>query len=129
MVSYLVLDDSSVIRKVARRIIEDMGCHVMDAADGAEAMQICRHSMPDAIIVDWVMPNMSGTEFIIEFKAKFGQVAANTQLIYCTHEMNIPEMAKAKRAGATHFIMKPFNKQILRKKLAEIRGTQVEQAA
>jgi two-component system chemotaxis response regulator CheY len=129
MVSYLILDDSSVIRKVARRIIEDMGYHVMDAADGSEAMQICRHSMPDAIIVDWIMPNMSGTEFITDFKVNFGQAADNTQLIYCTHEMNIPEMAKAKRAGATHFIMKPFNKQILEKKLTEFRNTQVEQAA
>jgi two-component system chemotaxis response regulator CheY len=129
MVSYLILDDSNVIRKVARRIIEDLGCQVTDAADGFEAMQICRHGMPDAIIIDWIMPNMSGTEFIAEFKATFGQVAPNTKLIYCTHEMNIPEMAKAKRAGATHFIMKPFNKQILKEKLTGICITQIEEAA
>ena len=129
MVSYLVLDDSSVVRKVARRIIEDMGCHVTDAEDGAEALHLCVHSMPDVIIVDWILPGMSGTEFIIDFKARFGQEAANTLLVYCTHEMNIPAMAKAKRAGATHFILKPFNKQILSQKLYNIVNSRVERAA
>ncbi len=129
MVNYLIVDDSSIVRKVARRIIEDMGCKVWDAENAQEAMQICRHDMPDAIIVDWTMPGMSGTEFIIEFKARFGQTAANTLLIYCTHEMNIPAMAKAKRAGATHFIMKPFNKKILSRKLAEISDSNIECAA
>lgn len=129
MVNYLILDDSSVVRKVARRIIEDMGCQVREAGDGYEAMQICRQNMPDAIIIDWIMPDMSGTDFIIEFKAKFGQTAANTLLIYCTHKMDIPVMAKAKRAGATHFIMKPFNKPILSKKLNEIHNSRTKQAA
>ncbi len=114
----MIVDDSSVIRKVARRILENAGCVVFDAVDGFEALQLCRGRIPDAIIVDWTMPGMSGIEFITEFKESFRDLAQNTSLIYCTHEMDIPNMAKAKRAGATHFIMKPFDQKTMLTKLS-----------
>ncbi len=129
MVSCMILDDSSVIRKVARRIIEDHGCRVVDAADGHEALQICRLNMPDVIVIDWIMPGMDGLEFIIEFKRLFGEHCSDTSLVYCTHKMDVPAMAKAKRAGATHFFMKPFDKQSLTKKLSEIGVNSIDKAA
>ena len=58
----LVVDDSRVIRKVARRILEDMRFEIEEAADGLEALQACRRHMPDAILLDWTMPVMSGEE-------------------------------------------------------------------
>ena len=129
MVSCMILDDSGVIRKVARRIIEDHGCKVMDAADGHAALQICRRNIPDLILIDWIMPGMTGLEFIIEFKKLFGQQSPDTSLVYCTHEMDIPAMTKAKRAGATHFFMKPFDKKSLTRKLVEIGIPGIDKAA
>ncbi len=129
MASCMVLDDSSVIRKVARRIIEDAGYSVMDASDGHEALQMCREQIPDMIIIDWMMPNMSGLEFIQSFKAAFGDRGNNTALVYCTHELDLSAMTKAKRAGATHFIMKPFDRKGIHKKLLEIGISSVHQAA
>ncbi len=119
MKSCMILDDSSVIRKVARRILENAGCTVFDAIDGEEALLLCRGKMPDAIIVDWTMPGMSGIEFISAFSETFGELAENTALIYCTYEMDVPAMARAKRAGATHFIMKPFDQRTMLEKLAD----------
>lgn len=120
MKSCMILDDSSVIRKVARRILENIGCNVVDAADGHEALLICREQLPDAIIVDWTMPGMSGIEFITAFRETFGTQTQNTALIYCTCEMDIAAMTKAKRAGATHFFMKPFDQETMLKKLEEV---------
>ena len=53
MKSCLVVDDSSVIRKVARRILEDLDFEVSEAEDGQQALEFCRQFMPDLILVDW----------------------------------------------------------------------------
>jgi two-component system chemotaxis response regulator CheY len=56
----LVVDDSRVVRKVARRILEEIGYDVAEAADGVEALAWCRAAMPDTILLDWNMPVMDG---------------------------------------------------------------------
>jgi two-component system chemotaxis response regulator CheY len=62
MKSCLVVDDSSVIRKVARRILEDLSFEITEAEDGAQALDACRREMPSAILLDWNMPVMDGLE-------------------------------------------------------------------
>ena len=54
--SCLVVDDSKVIRKVARHILESMSFAVEEAADGQEALTYCRANRPDVILLDWNMP-------------------------------------------------------------------------
>ncbi len=120
MKTCLVVDDSSVIRKVAKRIIEDFGCRVDEAADGVEAIARCGENIPDAIIVDWQMPQMDGVEFIKEFKSRFKDSGAGVPIIYCTSEMDLSAMTKAKRAGASHFIMKPFDAKVMGQRLREV---------
>lgn len=112
----MIADDSPVIRKVARRLLEDMGFVVVEAAEGARAISMCRDNMPDIVIVDWDMPDRSGIEVIAEIAHL--DDAANTKFLYCTSEIMIPEMTRAKRAGATAFLMKPFNRNILLEKLS-----------
>ncbi len=129
MKSCMILDDSSVIRKVAHRILENIGCNVVDASDGHEALLLCRERLPDAILVDWTMPGMSGIEFITAFRETFGTQTQNTALIYCTHEMDLVAMTKAKRAGATHFFMKPFDQKTFMDKLEEVGITAASVAA
>ena len=58
----LVVDDSAVIRKVARRILEDMSFKTSEAENGRDALDQCRKSMPDVVLLDLVMPRMSGLE-------------------------------------------------------------------
>jgi two-component system chemotaxis response regulator CheY len=115
---FLIVDDSPVIRKVARRLLQDLGFVVMEAATGEEALFRCRENMPDAAMVDWDLPDMSGTETIRAITQIPG--SDGTKLLYCTSEILVAEMTKAKRAGACGFIMKPFNRMLLTAKLAEI---------
>ena len=114
---FMLVDDSPVIRKVANRILSDVGFVVVEANDGYEALEKCRGNMPDAVIVDWDLPSMSGLEFIEEFVKM--EDAQNTRLLYCTSEIMVSEMTKAKRAGCHAFLMKPFNREILLQKVAE----------
>jgi len=60
----LVVDDSSVIRKVARRILEGLDFQIVEAEDGEKALDICTRAMPEAILLDWNMPIMDGYEFL-----------------------------------------------------------------
>ena len=68
----LLSDDSSVVRKVARRVLEDMDFVVEEAEDGQEAFDKCRVEMPDAIFLDWQMPIMGGIEFLRLLRAFVG---------------------------------------------------------
>ena len=64
MKTCLVVDDSSVIRKVARRILEGMEFEIIEAEDGEQALDACQQQLPDAILLDWNMPKMDGYEFL-----------------------------------------------------------------
>ena len=55
----LIVDDSRVVRKVARRIVEDLGLECEESEDGEKAFHFCQTRMPDVIILDWNMPIMS----------------------------------------------------------------------
>ena len=111
MKSCLVVDDSSVVRKVARRILEDMDYVIDEAEDGQEAMEKCRVEMPDAILLDWNMPVKSGLEFLKELRAYTG--GDKPRVVFCTTENDIGHIAMALKAGANEYIMKPFDRDIL----------------
>ena len=123
---FLLVDDSPVIRKVANRILTDLGFIVVEAEDGIEALEKCQYNMPDAIMIDWELPSMTGVEFIEEFKRLDG--SHNTRIMYCTSEIMVSEMTRAKRMGAHAFMMKPFNREILTHKLTEL-GVLMQQNA
>ena len=64
MKTCLIVDDSSVIRKVARRILEGLEFQIVEAEDGEQALEACRTHLPEAILLDWNMPKMDGYEFL-----------------------------------------------------------------
>ena len=114
----MVADDSPVIRKVARRLLEDMNFVVVEAQSGDEVLAACRTNMPDAVILDWDMPGAKSLEVIHEIiRMPGGDVC---KILFCTSEMLVPEMTRAKRSGAHGFLMKPFNRKILAFKFSEI---------
>jgi two-component system, chemotaxis family, chemotaxis protein CheY len=114
MKSCLVVDDSSVVRKVARRILEDMDYVIDEAEDGQEAMDKCKVEMPDAILLDWQMPLKSGLEFLKELRAYHG--GDKPRIIFCATENDIGHIAMALKAGANEYILKPFDREILESK-------------
>jgi two-component system chemotaxis response regulator CheY len=118
MKQILIVDDSSVIRKAAKRILEGLELAASEAEDGEEALEQCRSSMPDGILLDWNMPVMDGMEFLLALRKMPGGL--KPKIVFCTTENNVSHIARAIHAGADEYIMKPFDKQIVQSKLEEI---------
>ena len=114
----LVVDDSSVIRKVARRILEDMNFEITEAEDGQQALDECRKTMPDAILLDWNMPVMDGLQFLRELRKLPG--GDSPVVVFCTTENDIEHIQQAVEAGANEYIMKPFDSEIIQAKFAQV---------
>ena len=113
----LIVDDSRIIRKVARRIIEGLGYEVDEAADGAEALAYCTGAMPDVLLIDWNMPVMDGLSFLRRLRGLPG--GDRPKVLFCTIETEVERIAEALDAGADEYVMKPFDGEVLRSKMVE----------
>ena len=118
MKSCLIVDDSKVIRKVARHILETLEFEVEEAGDGQEALSRCESKMPDVVLLDWNMPVMSGMEFLRLLRQR-GH-ADQPKVVFCTTENDIDHISRALHAGANEYIMKPFDKDIVTAKFQEV---------
>jgi two-component system, chemotaxis family, chemotaxis protein CheY len=112
----LVVDDSRVIRKVARRILEDLGFEVAEAADGVEALAWCTAVMPDAILLECRLPGMDGLEMLRRLRAMRGGHAP--KVVFCSARTGLERIREALAAGADEYLMKPFDGDIMAGKLA-----------
>jgi two-component system, chemotaxis family, chemotaxis protein CheY len=114
----LVVDDSKVMRRVVGRIVSTLGFDVLEAGNGREALdQVTAHG--DAIwvaLVDWNMPEMDGLEFVRHVRAMPGNEDLLVMMV--TAQNGAEEMRAALDAGADEYLMKPFNEEHLRAKLA-----------
>ena len=111
----LVVDDSKVIRKVARHILETLDFVVDEAEDGREALDRCAKSVPDVVLLDWNMPVMSGIEFLRALRDS--DIAPRPKVVFCTTENGTAHIRAALDAGADEYVMKPFDRDTLASKL------------
>ncbi len=118
MKTCLVVDDSSVIRKVARRILEGLEFRISEAEDGQQARDQCRRELPDAVLLDWNMPVMDGYDFLKALRRLPG--GDRPKVVFCTTENDVVHIARALHAGANEYIMKPFDKEIVEAKFQEV---------
>jgi two-component system chemotaxis response regulator CheY len=113
----LVVDDSRVVRKVARRMLEARGFEVEEAADGKLALDACRARLPDVVLLDWNMPVMNGIEFLKALRAEFGP--ERPPVVFCTTETEMSFIEQAIEHGAQEYLMKPFDEELLVGKLGQ----------
>jgi two-component system, chemotaxis family, chemotaxis protein CheY len=118
MKTCLVVDDSSIVRKIARRIVESLGFEVIEAEDGVEALVVCKRAMPEAILLDWNMPVMDGFQFLDTLRRMPG--GEEPKVVFCTTETGIDHITRAMGGGANEYIMKPFDKDIVADKFREV---------
>ena len=111
----LIVDDSRVIRKVSRHILESLGFAVDEAENGREGLDRCSEQMPDVILLDWNMPVMSGIEFIVQLRQREG--GDKPKVVFCTTENDVAHIREAISAGADEYVMKPFDHETLQIKL------------
>ncbi|MDF2965215.1 MAG: two-component response regulator [Rickettsiaceae bacterium] len=117
MKNALIVDDSPVIRKAIKQMLEKFSITCREAENGQVALEECAKQLPNFIILDWNMPVMTGIEFLKAFK----QNGANpgVVVIVCTTENELDKIQAALQSGASEYIMKPFDEMILKDKLIQ----------
>jgi len=116
MPSCLVVDDSRIIRRVAKRILAEMDFDSAEACDGAEALGVLSDAQPDVVLLDWNMPKMDGMEFLKTLRNQGGH---QPLVIFCTSNNKLEHIRHALDAGADDYIMKPFDREILTSKFEQ----------
>ena len=115
MKTCLIVDDSRVIRRVSRHILETLGFEVSEAENGQEGLDACDAAMPDVVLLDWNMPVMTGIEFIVQLRQR--PDGDKPKVVFCTTENDVAHIREAIQAGADEYVMKPFDHETLQIKL------------
>lgn len=117
----LVVDDYRTMVRIIRNVLRQIGfSHIDEAADGEEAWGKIRKSGYGLIISDWNMEPMSGFELLTTVRKD--EAHKNTPFIMVTAESKSENVAAAKEAGVSTYIVKPFNAATLRSRLKTVLG-------
>lgn len=115
----LVVDDFSTMRRIVRNLLADLGYdNIVEADDGAPALQIMKNDAIDFVVTDWNMPGMTGLDLLkgIRAEARFARVP----VLMVTAEARRDQILEAAQAGVNGYIIKPFTAATLREKLDKI---------
>jgi two-component system chemotaxis response regulator CheY len=109
MQRFMITDTSDVVRKVGKRILSELDFLVSEAADAHEALTRCQAELPDFLIVD------AGMDGALDLIASIRAMPAgkDVKIYYCVIEADLRKLMAGKRAGATDFLLKPFDRKIL----------------
>ncbi|MCJ7617891.1 MAG: response regulator [Desulfobacterales bacterium] len=112
----LVADDSALMRHVLVKTLTEGGVQtVVQAFDGAMAVEKVAEENPDLVLMDWIMPNMTGIEAVRKIRASGNKVP----IIMCTTEGEQNRIVDAIKAGANNFVVKPFEPKTIMAKVKE----------
>lgn len=118
MSTCLIVDDSRVTRKIIRQMLEALGVECSEAEDGQKAYETCvNDGFPDLIFLDWNMPVMNGFDFMVKLRNDYPDKLPT--IIFCTTQNEISQIQAALAAGASDYIMKPFDRTIIANKLEQ----------
>lgn len=107
----LIIDDSSVVRRVAAHILGSLGCTTSESETGTDGANLCTVLMPDIVLLDWHIPNESALDTIAAIRAIESE--RRPYIVYVTTEHDALDIARALAAGADDYLMKPFDRQSL----------------
>jgi two-component system, chemotaxis family, chemotaxis protein CheY len=112
----LLVEQSEVIRKIAKHILEDEHYLVIEADNGKSALELVKRGAPDLIMLDWQVQGMPALDFLAHVQPLL-EDGKHTRIVFCTTEHDPAVIAKAINAGATDILMKPFTRQMFVSKL------------
>jgi len=100
----LVVDDKKELRVMVKTYLEEEGFRVLTAKDGQEALYVARHEKPDLILLDLMMPQMGGYDFLHAYRRE-----ASTPIIILTAKLEEGDKVLGLELGADDFVTKPFS--------------------
>lgn len=118
MKTCLIVEDSDVIREIAARILAELSIEAKEAGTAAAALEECRQAKTEVVLLDWDLPSLGALDFL-RGAAELPQ-EQRPVIILCATENDPQQFTLAKAAGAAHYLLKPFDRQSIEAKLAEI---------
>lgn len=107
MKTILLADDEPNIRLLVHTTLDDPGFEILEADNGAEALEIAQRHKPDLVILDWVMPGLTGIE--VASKLRKQTATSDIPIIMLTCKGQPTDIAQGKDAGVTTYLIKPFS--------------------
>ena len=118
MAKVLIIDDSAFMRMQLASILEQAGHSVIQAQNGAEGVEMAAGKNPDCVILDLLMPGMSGTDVIRAFKLK----KIGTPVIVHTADIQESTKEACAKLGVRHFLNKPPRQDEILRALKAVTG-------
>lgn len=115
----LIVDDFATMRRIVKNILTQLGYkNIIEADDGATAVEVLKKEKVDMIISDWNMPKMTGLELLKHVRADADM--ANTPFIMVTAEAQQDNIILAVKAKVSQYIVKPFTAETLGEKINKV---------
>ncbi len=112
----LIVEDSAIIRRLIRDQVKKLGYEAFEAENGAEALEIMQKTLPDCVILDLMMPVMSGPELLEKMQAD--EKLRDVPVIVVTALSDMDKIVYCIEKGAADYMQKPFRAQVLRARLS-----------
>lgn len=114
----LIADDEKAVRNLVRFAFERRGFDVMEAADGMETLSIARQELPDLVLLDAMMPGLSGYDVCRQLKGL--EATKEIPVVFLSAKGQAYEVAEGLEAGAVAYIIKPFSPKELVAQVEEV---------
>jgi two-component system alkaline phosphatase synthesis response regulator PhoP len=129
MKTILIVDDEEQIRALLKRCFHDLVINILEAGNGNDALRLIKENPPDLVILDIMMPGMNGVE--VCRKVREDEVERNAEaslpIIIFTGKASDADRVIGKVVGATHYISKPCDMAVIKKKVIKLLGLKMKQ--
>ena len=120
MRTLLIVDDEDGVRSLVRMTLDSDNYKILEASDGSEALTVARESHPDLVLLDVMLPDLSGIEICRELKRD--PAMGSTSIVMLTAKAQQTDLGEAEDAGADGYFTKPFSPIALMQKVESILG-------
>jgi len=114
----LIADDELFCRKILKFNFEKLGFEIFEAEDGIDTLNIIEHIMPDLVLLDLMMPKLTGFDVLEKMKQNPG--LSNIPVIVLSAKTSKQDIDKVLSLGANKFIKKPYDLLSLRDEIIKI---------
>jgi DNA-binding response OmpR family regulator len=107
MKTILLADDEAYLRMLVRTTLRDPAYRMVEAADGPTALTLARQERPDVVVLDWMMPGLSGIEVATALRQD--PTTASIPIIMLTAKGQAADQARGRAVGVHTYLIKPFS--------------------
>jgi twitching motility two-component system response regulator PilH len=109
MTTILIIDDSTFQRRILRGMLAERGCTVLEAQTGMEGLRLVEEKRPDIILLDILLPDISGIDVLIDLEANYHKIP----VVMCSADIQEATHEECMKHGARAFLGKPVKKEEL----------------